>query len=251
MMIGGNRFWLEQGELRLKMAGNPWVLTGRGPRLIQGKRLEAEFTFVPRSAGAMTPRTFLSKAMTGEEHQWIIANPRCDVRGSVRFGSRNPGDPEMCVDHEIDLCGRGYHDHNYGTGPIGPGLANWIWGRLLLEDRALTFHHAMPRDRRLGEETHLLEADDSGLRDLGPLRVVADWSRKTNLWLRYPGELRFGDVLHLFEPRVIDSSPFYLRLTYSASFRGVRGQAFCEVAYPRRLLWPVLGRMIEMSIHRV
>jgi hypothetical protein len=42
-----------------------------------------------------------------------------------------------------------------------------------------------------------------------------------------------------------------LRLTYEV--RGVDGReakAFCEVAYPNRLRWPVLGRMIELSIHR-
>ena len=50
---------------------------------------------------------------------------------------------------------------------------------------------------------------------------------------------------------MIDSSPFYLRIMYDASLRGTQcGRAFCEVAYPHRLRWPVLGRMIEMSIDK-
>ena len=56
------------------------------------------------------------------------------------------------------------------------------------------------------------------------------------------------DVLSLGNPRLIDSSPFYLRLIYDATTRGKAGTAFCEVAYPHRLRWPILGRMIEMSI---
>ena len=66
--------------------------------------------------------------------------------------------------------------------------------------------------------------------------------------LAYPDRLKMSDVMELSQPQVIDSSPFYLRLTYDVMCRGKRGSAFCEVAYPHRLRWPVLGRMIEMSI---
>jgi len=57
-----------------------------------------------------------------------------------------------------------------------------------------------------------------------------------------------GDALELSNPRLIDSSPFYLRMIFDASCRGRPAQAFCEVAYPHRLRWPILGRMIEMSV---
>ncbi len=56
--------------------------------------------------------------------------------------------------------------------------------------------------------------------------------------------------LSLRDPQVVDASPFYLRVAYAATVRGVPARAFCEVAYPHRLRWPVLGRMIEMSIAR-
>ena len=38
-----------------------------------------------------------------------------------------------------------------------------------------------------------------------------------------------------------------MRLIYAADHGGT---AFCEIAYPHRLRWPVLGRMIEMSIDK-
>ena len=43
---------------------------------------------------------------------------------------------------------------------------------------------------------------------------------------------------------LVEDSPFYLRATYATE----HGPAFCEIAYPHRLRWPVLGRMIEMSV---
>jgi hypothetical protein len=55
--------------------------------------------------------------------------------------------------------------------------------------------------------------------------------------------------LQLVNPKVVDASPFYLRLAYDASLRGISATAFCEIAYPHRLRWPILGRMIEMSIN--
>ena len=73
---------------------------------------------------------------------------------------------------------------------------------------------------------------------------------QTALRLAYPNRLRMGEAMELRNPRLIDSSPFYLRLIYDATCRGKQGSAFCEVAYPHRLRWPILGRMIEMSIGR-
>jgi hypothetical protein len=86
------------------------------------------------------------------------------------------------------------------------------------------------------------------MREVPVIGVDCDWSRQTALRLAYPEQLRMDDTLALRNPRLIDSSPFYLRLMYDAVARGKSGTAFCEVAYPHRLRWPVLGRMIEMSI---
>ncbi|MGA2497654.1 MAG: hypothetical protein ABSH20_07920 [Tepidisphaeraceae bacterium] len=245
--IGPNRFWREDGVLRLKLAGTPWILTCLGPKTLAGRRLEGDFTFVPRSADMVHERTFLSKAMTGAEHRWVIADPMCDVRGSIRVTTLAQAAAPM---RQIEFTGRGYHDHNYGTGPLGPGLARWIWGRVLLDDRVATFHYARPRNSELGDEVHLLEADAGGVHDLPVAKVTGDWSKQTSLLLAYPAELRFDGLLRLFNPRLIDSAPFYMRMVYDVEFRGRAGKALCEAAYPHRLLWPVLGRMIEMSIER-
>lgn len=237
--IGPNRLWFEGPAARLSLSGTPWVLTWQGPKLLPQHKLEAEVTFTPRLTDPPQERIFLSPALSGAEHHWVIANPLCDVRAKIR-----------CGDDQIDFRGAGYHDHNYGTAPIGPGLRRWLWGRVLFADSACMFHYAQPRDGSLLDEVHLLESDLTGTRELSIATVDADWSERSGWLLKYPRRLAFDDVVELTHPRLIDSSPFYLRLVYDARVRDRRGSAFCELAYPHRLRWPVLGRMIEMSIDK-
>jgi carotenoid 1,2-hydratase len=222
------------GSMSLSVTGVPWVLTGRGPKTLDGQTLTGKFEFRPRLTSPPMERAFFDRAWSGSDHHWIVANPLCDVTGEIEFGGE-----------KFSFTGRGYHDHNFGTGPIGPGLDRWIWGRVLLADHVLMFHYAKPQDR--AGELHLVEADSYGLRELSGETFAADWDRRTNTLLRYPNAVDVGPM-KLRNPRVVDASPFYLRIAYDAAVRGQTGTAFCEVAYPHRLRWPVLGRMIEMSI---
>jgi carotenoid 1,2-hydratase len=242
VQIGPNRLFAEEDALKIWFGGTPWRLTGRGPRLLTDSQLAAQFTFRPQLVHAPGEREFFSRQLAGAEHRWIIANPLCDVEGEIRAGNS-----------VIPFHGRGYHDHNFGTGPIGPGIKHWFWGRVLLDDRCVTFHFARPRDWRMEPEVHLVEIDSTGAHeiDVDVQRIEMDWLSRTAWWLRYPRVEQFADVLRLENPRVIDSSPFYLRIMYDATLRGERaGSAFCEVAYPHRLRVPILGRMIEMSIDK-
>ena len=243
--IGLNRLTSSpSGELDLHLKGVPWTLTGRGPVTHETQRLLADFRFSPRFTHEPMQRRFFSRSWSGADHQWVIANPLCDVTGEVEIY-----DVPTKKETKFRFTGRGYHDHNYGTGPIGPGLKRWMWGRVLMNDHALMFHFAQPKNSAQADDVHMIEAEALGLREVAVDRFHADWSRKTSTLLRYPAWVEAGP-LQLANPRVIDASPFYLRLVYDASVRGVTAQAFCEIAYPHRLRWPILGRMIEMSIRR-
>jgi carotenoid 1,2-hydratase len=246
VVLGSNQFHLaDDGSLNLRMRGRPWVLTWHGPKHLTSQTLAGEFLFKPRFAHAPMERTFLSRQMTGADHHWVIANPLCDVSGVIELFDAEVGKPKV-----IEFSGRGYHDHNYGTGPLGPGLKRWIWGRVLMNDRVSTFHFARPRDAALADEVHLVHGDAGGTREIAVAKVDADWSRRNALGLAYPAHMKLDDALELHNPRLIDSSPFYLRMIYEATCAGSNGTAFCEVAYPHRLRVPILGRMIEMSIGR-
>jgi hypothetical protein len=309
--IGPNRLWRDGDSLRLSLRGAPWKLTGQGPKTLTDRVLRAELTLTPKLPHPPAERTFLSRAMTGADHHWVLANPLCamtgwfsvdpvesadanESEGLSRAGrglgegrtatpaeatansaaSRTAGAaispastltlPSPCKGEGLEVeqpkaatafAGLAYHDHNYGTAPIGPGLKRWIWGRVLLGDRVTTFHYACPNDTSLPDEPHLVEADAREVREVRVARVEGDWSRRNATLLAYPDALTFRDadgtaVLSLSQPRLIDSAPFYMRLQYQATVRGRAGTAFCEVAYPHRLRWPILGRMIEMSIDK-
>jgi carotenoid 1,2-hydratase len=238
--IGDNRFWIENNVRRIRLSGTPWKLTFRGPLTLHGTTLSAEFSFKPLHDHPAGERAFFSRQLAGADHHWVIADPLCEVTGEVRTSTGE----------QIAFQGRGYHDHNYGTGPIGPGLKRWFWGRALLDGAAFTFQHAVPRDRLLAPQTHCIESTSTEQTEFGTSDVEIDWSRRTPLLLKYPARARFGDVLTLDNPRVLDSAPFYLRVMYDAVARGRRTTAFTEVAYPHRLRYPILGRMIEMSIDK-
>ena len=290
--VGPNRFRrADDGTLRLSLAGTPWRLTWQGPKLLGGQELSAELTFRPRTPPGAMERTFLSRRLAGAEHRWVIADPLCDVTGTIVLGEKGAGDGGIVSGggaggRRIEFAGRGYHDHNYGTAPIGPGLKRWVWGRAIAgggepvagspaapprdaagaaadaaagaaassaaEDLMYTFHFARPRDARLPDEIHLIRADAAGRQEVAVAAATVDWSRRTPLGLAYPATIDFPPHLRLTAPRVVDSAPFYMRLVYDAALDGGsrRTTAFCEVAYPHRLRWPVLGRMIELSIHR-
>lgn len=255
--VGPNRFRREaDGSLRLSLSGTPWRLTWRGPKLLDDQALSAELTFRPRTPGGpgAAERTFLSRRLSGADHRWVIADPLCDVAGTVSLGG-----PAGSGGRSVAFAGRGYHDHNYGTAPIGPGLERWVWGRAITggadgaaADLMYTFHFARARDRGLPDELHLVRADAGGRADVPVARAAVDWCRRTALGLAYPDAVDFSPHLRLSNPRVVDSAPFYMRLVYDAALDGGcrRTTALCEVAYPHRLRWPVLGRMIELSIHR-
>jgi carotenoid 1,2-hydratase len=236
--IGPNRMNARpDGAFHLRLEGTPWKLALGGPMLREDETLGAELEFRPLFQHSPMERIFFSRATTSAEHRWIISRPLCKVEGRVWFDGE-----------EFAFRGRGYHDHNYGSAPIGQGVKRWLWGRILTEDRAATFHLAVPSDRDRPDEAQAIVVDASGMRELAiDRRDIADWSGVSRLMLRYPMRVDFGHGLSLHSPRVIDSSPFYMRLLYETPWGG-GARALCEVAYPHRLRWPILGRMIETSI---
>ncbi len=242
--IGANQLLKSEDSLALSLKGRPWQLTWQGPKTHAGQSLTADLTFKPTHTHPPVERMFLSREMTGADHHWVIAHPRCDVSGTIQLSTSG------AQTDEIQFNGVGYHDHNYGTGPLGPGLKRWIWGRAIIDDEVMTFHYAIPKNRRLEPEVHLIHAKADGVTALAVQQAVCDWIGWSKVGLRYPKNLAFDASLVLSNPRVIDAAPFYLRLMYDATMNGKSTTAFCEVAYPSRLRWPILGRMIEMSIDK-
>ena len=186
---------------------------------IEGDTVQANLVFQPRFAHPPTERTFLSRQLSGAEHRWIITDPLCDVQGSIAASA-----------DRLDFSGVGYHDHQFGTGPLGSGLSWFIHGRVLLNDLTLTFCLGKSPNRKLPDESHLVEADAAGIRDrVAPATIVGGMFR-SGWGAAYPRGLRFGDVMELERPRVIESKGSSARLIYDAKVEGGNGSALCHLA---------------------
>jgi hypothetical protein len=191
-------------------------------------RMSADVTFSPKFGGATAERTFPSRGMMGAEHRWVVAAPLCEVSGAIRFRQK-------ASENTIEFQGRGYHDHHYGTAPLGLGLKRWIRGRVLLDERAIAFQMAEPRDK-LAMESELLEADREGIRHWDEQRWTFPKSRRAR-WRTpdYPEEMRCGEKLKLSQPCIIDPMGSDLRIIYSAQLEdGSVAQALCDVTHPQR-----------------
>lgn len=236
------------GVLRLSLAGPTPDPTPGSSTPWAGQALSAELWFRSlRACSPPTERRFLSRELTGADHHWVLANPLCEVEGTVRI----PAGGGAGGGRALAFRGRGYHDHCYGTGPIGSGLHRWVRGRVLLAERVVAFHAATPANRDRPDEVRLVACDPAGAYDVPNAGFRLDGAGRTRAGLAYPRRLKLGDALELHSPRVVEASGFFVRLTYDAVYEGERGRALCEVVYPGRLRWPVLGRVIERAIQRV
>jgi hypothetical protein len=226
--LAQNSFSTEGSKLKLDL--RHVATTGAG-------QVQAEFRFEPRLACAPQERQlFPARAHDrSPEHIWIIANPLCDVTGTIR-----------CADRAIEFRGLGYHDHHFGTATPATALRSWFRGRVLFDDAAYAFHIVVPHDRALPNRARLVEVRaSSGVVDVAVQRVEATWSGLTRRLLRYPLALRFeNELLHLSSPRLMRTSCVRAHLTCAAQVGRRNGRALCELIYPRRLMWPIVRRSL-------
>jgi carotenoid 1,2-hydratase len=249
--MGSNGFTTDaDGTLRLRLDGPTRRPAWRGgARRPDGRRLTGEFEFLPLLAGSPRERDRFPRSPSGAGHRWVIANPLCNVKGTVRlkpegFGAESKnGSPGRT----IEFAGRGYHDHQFGTGPIALNLRQWVSGRVLTDRSILSFHIVRPRDPALSDEAELVEADGVGVRDVTTTCLV-DWERRGLAGLTYPARIIFGDRLRLSNPRVLGTDGCHGRVSYDAQLDGGTTAAFCDVFQPRRLAWSGSGKPVRASV---
>jgi carotenoid 1,2-hydratase len=225
---------------------------GGGLRLNLPTTADLSFRAIPPSAAG--ERRVVSRELAGADHYWVLSSAGYQVEGTVVLPSGSAGGGTR----EVAFRGRGYHDHQYGTGPFGPRLRRWVRGYAFVRGDLRVFHVAQPRDPRLSDEGYLGTTAGGALRDV---RVGAPTIREdpeqAGWGLSCPGELAWAGEggrgeLVLRDARVIDATPFSLRARYDVKDRDGpgAGQAYCEIIYPGRLRTPVVGRLIERSIRR-
>jgi hypothetical protein len=211
----------------------------------------AALSFVP-SVAAAHPAVWRGRPPEGAgggDHHWAIAAPGFGVTGTVVIPDGSRGG------REVAFRGRGLQVHHYGTSPLGSGLRRWVQVRAVFGNAARVFLVTRPSDRTLPGERHLIVADGTGGRDLGVQEVATHAGVRAKWGLLYPSRVDVrgdaaGDGLRLTNGRVIDATPFSLRVAYDATDGLTGGRAVCDIIYPRRLRAPVFGRIVERSIGR-
>lgn len=237
VQIGPNTL-TESDGYRIHLSGTPSQKTLSGQQFLRDQTLNAELQFSPTTRITPYQGPSFSRAVTAAEHRWIIPSSRCEVSGTIQV-----------KDREITFRGVGQHDYRFGTGPIGAGLSNGIFGSAILKSGFMSFSYAVPKDDHLPLELHLVETSKDGARERSANPNV-DWSRRTRSGLRYPDRLDFGKTLELCDPRVIGTTGARIRLIYQAISNGESATAMCEAITPNRLTWPLLGRWMQTPIDR-
>jgi hypothetical protein len=203
--------------------------------------ISARLTFRPLAPHGPHETAVLPASTAGDEHRWVVADPWCDVSGTVTVPGR-----------EIDFRGRGYHDHTYGTGPLLTAMRRGVRGRILLRDRAVAFYIAEPVEQHLPVEVRLVDAGAQGVREVAGVRELTDGFAAATRWRRtarsglYPGALHLHGPaldLKLTAPAVLESPAGHVHMTYSAASEAYAGQALCEVWAATRSPWRLPGRM--------
>lgn len=235
------QFSASTSQLRLSIGPNRLSSGDSGVQMHLGdlRGLSAHLLFRPSLVHPPAEKIFLSRHPSYTDHQfWVIANPLCEVKGDIHL----PGGRAIAIN------GIGYHDHLYGTGPLGSGLRRWMCGRVLQENRSVAFQIASPLDSEDQEQAHLFMADGVGAGAIATPRIAWGTDRFTRWGLSYPNGIDAGQTLILRQPRILESSPYSIRLVYDAFVDGEASSALCQIVYPYRAQWPVLGRLIEQSI---
>jgi len=212
-------------------------LRGRGaPGCRDSAALEAHLRFQTISPSAPVE---VARNRRDGEHRWVVSGAPCRVDGHVDL-------PVGSGRTRVALNGLGFRDHGYGTRPPGRGLRCLIHGHVLGEDGAAAFEMAV--DRAGTGDAHLMVTEGNGRHDVRRVAARLDWPWGANALMRCPRRIELGDELLLSEPRPIDRSSWDSRVLYRAVVRGRNRVARCELAWYGRLHWPVVGRLVAMSI---
>jgi carotenoid 1,2-hydratase len=179
-------------------------------------------------------------------HQW---SPLCTAAdGEARF--RVDGAPVL------DVRGRGYHDRNGSTAPLGSlGIRHWIWGRAPSSDGERIWYLLWP-ERGAPEAWGLTVAPDGGVTLVPDLQVRLrgprvgvfgmPWSRRVELTR---GGAPWLTVEHA---STVDLGFFYgrwiLRATDPTGFVGV---GFGEAVRPGRVDRAWNRWLVAMAVHRL
>ncbi len=186
----------------------------------------------------------ISEPESMENHIWNMVSPRCEVSGKINISGFN--------DHEIELTGLGYHDHNVGFEPMKDSFTEWYWGRYHLPNSTLIYY--LMNEKNEWDHKAWLIGEGGLIRRLNTRMEDSDL-QKNMFGLNSSRVFTFFDdktELYLQKDRVTDNGPFYQRFEGRLIARAGKKIEECrgisEYIYPSRiynkLFWPLVNMRI-------
>jgi hypothetical protein len=156
------------------------------------------------------------------EHRWVLAQPLCEVEGSIQLDER-----------KIEFSGSGCQDHYYGDAPIASTVGRWLRGWAIGPGGGVIFHVvAMDSGRN---QFMAVAADGTEVREIGSNPCSVDWDKRNLRGLAYPSAVQFGERLILRRPRVAEGSRTSLNVVFDAYLDGELRPAWAQIVYPSKL----------------
>ena len=188
-------------------------------------------------------------------HEWLLTLPRADVSGLVTVE-----DMLKKKSRTLDLCARGYHDHNLGAMPVHEYIDTWYWGRAFSDKYDLVYYMIFFRNSGY-RPLALCMLHDNNSRELmvhEGLQIRASGLRRGLFAPVHSRILSFSRNdfrVDIQQKQVLDSGPFYLRYSSNIGFHkdgrehaDLRG--ISEFLSPGRLKLPVLRFFTRCRIWR-
>ncbi|MEX1212706.1 MAG: hypothetical protein WEA36_07660 [Balneolaceae bacterium] len=177
-------------------------------------------------------------------HRWNPVQPDSRVSGHLSITGYRP--------HEMDLSGRGYHDHNVGSEPMSESFERWYWGRFHLPEQ--TFIYYLMKENGVWERRAWLLSVDRITELSSGLWVLEDKERNC-FGLDSPRRLRYEDEkfsLQIDQADRLDNGPFYQRYASRLLFRDgeaiFQSEGISEVIRPNRIDWRWVRPLVDMRI---
>ena len=210
-------------------------------KLPSGDKIEASLSFASQSWDASE---FVKVSGGKADHIWNLVGPRCEVSGEIKISGFE--------EHQIDVAGTGYHDHNVGFEPMKESFTEWYWGRYHLSQSTLVYY--LMNEHGTWKYKAWLIGLRGGIRQLETKMKSANLQR--NLFgLKSCRAFIFYDdhtELYLQKDRVTDDGPFYQRfegrLIAKTDEKIEECRGISEYIYPSRiynkLFWPLVNMRI-------
>lgn len=230
VLLGPNRFNWDTSD------PPSYIITVQSP--LRGRSvLRARLFFTPltKALGNLPQPEFPST------HTWVLTAPLCRVEGTLQWCDQ-AGD----VKKEMGFVGQGYHDHHWGTVPLGRFVEGWHWGRAFLGDTTLIYSTQTFTDKKEPPENICLRLEKGELQSIDRNREPQSTRKQHNFfWLPYTKELRQGDW-SIQHRSILGNGPVQLTFQDEVTGPGLkRGPGLSGYVFTPRLSDPLFFPMLK------